>query len=515
MKRTGSIYEQQFFLDALKNGLEVFTPIGDYLPQDCIVMNSAGRTFRVQVKGTGVLIEDKRNNGGLGRYMITSASGKKVKETIDCTKVDTLAAYIEPVNAWYIIPCMDLDNAIRISLYPHNAKSKAKYERFLNNWNAFKISWIILISFWYNCHWRGVFTPQINTRECELFKRREIMADTVISEAPAESTGAEDNQAQGPMSMEDLAASFVDQVESDQQASDDEAKAEVTESSEEAEASEEDVLSQSISEEEEDTEEETEQEDEEIEEEESEEEPPKAVGKLLKQVNKLTARAKSAEENADALKAEIESLKSNSQPTEQATGQPELENVQTFEDLQKLQKEAQAAKKFALQNIGKSYVEVDGKEYSDDDIRNILTQADEYLTEKIPARQNYLQEKAQWQQDTIATHPWLNQDDESAEARKELFGGLKSQYGHILKNLPNGDFVAATLVRGIEAIKSDQKAKTAPKKKAIKPKSPPPTDGGNASPPVENANTRKQKQKEGIKRKGPLSANDLAAYLSD
>jgi hypothetical protein len=177
------------------------------------------------------------------------------------------------------------------------------------------------------------------------------MAETVISEAPAE-TGAEDNQAQGPMSMEDLAASFVDQVEQDQKASDDEAKPEQTEGSEEAEASEEeDVLSQFS--EEEDTEEETEQDDEESEEEESEEEPPKAVGKLLKQVNKLTARAKSAEETAEALKAEIQSLKSNSQPTEQATGQPELENIQTFEDLQKLQKEAQAAKKFALQNIGK------------------------------------------------------------------------------------------------------------------------------------------------------------------
>ena len=341
------------------------------------------------------------------------------------------------------------------------------------------------------------------------------MADTVISEAPAE-TGAEDNQAQGPMSMEDLAASFVDQVEQDQKASDDEAKAEQTESSEEAEASEEeDVLSQFS--EEEDTEEETEQDDEESdEEEESEEEPPKAVGKLLKQVNKLTARAKSAEETAEALKAEIQSLKSNSQPTEQATGQPELEKIQTFEDLQKLQKEAQAAKKFALQNIGKSYVEVDGKEYSDDDIRNILTQADEYLTEKIPARQNYLKEKAQWQQDTIATHPWLNQDDESAEARKELFGGLKRQYGDILNNLPNGDFVAATLVRGIEALQAEKAAKTAPKKKAVaKPKTPPPTDGGNASPPIENANIRKQKQKEAIKRKGPLSANDLAAFLSD
>ena len=339
------------------------------------------------------------------------------------------------------------------------------------------------------------------------------MAETVISEAPAESTGAE-TQAQGPMSMEDLAASFVDQVEQDQQATTDEAKAEVTESSEDAEAEvEEDVLSQSISEEEEEDTEEEEAEESEEEDESESEEPPKAVGKLLKQVNKLTARAKSAEETAELLKAEIQNLKN--QGGSQPAKQPELENIQSYEDLNKLRQEAQAAKKFALQNIGKSYVEVDGKEYSDDDIRNILTQADEYLTEKIPARENYLRQKAQWQQDTIATHSWLNEDSELAEARQELFGNLKSQYSHILDNLPNGDFVAATLVRGIEAIKADQKASTAPKKKAVKPKAPPPTDGGNVSPPVENAATRKQKQKESIKRKGPLSANDLAAYLSD
>ena len=339
------------------------------------------------------------------------------------------------------------------------------------------------------------------------------MAETVISEAPAEQSGAE-TQAQGPMSMEDLAASFVDQVEQDQEATTDEAKAEVTESSEDAEASvEEDVLSQSISEEEEEDTEEEEAEESDEEDETVEEEPPKAVGKLLKQVNKLTARAKSAEETAEALKAEIQNLKT--QGGSQPAKQPELENIQSYEDLNKLRQEAQAAKKFALQNIGKDYVEVDGKEYSDDDIRNILTQADEYLTEKIPAREKYLTEKSQWQQETISTHTWLNGEGELAEARQELFGNLKSQYSHILDNLPNGDFVAATLVRGIEAIKADQKASTAPKKKAVKPKAPPPTDGGNVSPPVENAATRKQKQKESIKRKGPLSANDLAAYLSD
>ena len=340
-----------------------------------------------------------------------------------------------------------------------------------------------------------------------------IMAETVISEAPAESTGAE-TQAQGPMSMEDLAASFVDQVEQDQQATTDEAKAEVTESSEDAGAEvEEDVLSQSISEEEEEEAEESYEEEETV-----EEEPPKAVGKLLKQVNKLTARAKSAEETAELLKAEIQNLKN--QGGSQPAKQPELENIQSFDDLNKLRQEAQAAKKFALQNIGKDYVEVDGKEYSDDDIRNILTQADEYLTEKIPARANYLQQKAQWQQDTAQSFPWLyntNDDSDYAEASRQLYKSIRNQrqYAQVLDNLPNGDFVAGVLVKGIQAIQAEKSAKAKPAKKATKPKAPPPTDGGNVSPPVENAATRKQKQKESIKRKGPLSANDLAAYLSD
>ena len=48
------------------------------------------------------------------------------------------------------------------------------------------------------------------------------------------------------------------------------------------------------------------------------------------------------------------------------------------------------------------------KNIADDDIRNILTQAEDYLTEKIPARAQYLQASAQWQQDTINTHPWIS-----------------------------------------------------------------------------------------------------------
>ena len=63
-------------------------------------MNQAGRPFKVQIKGTGGLMKEGR--GGLGRYMVTVATGSKEKDPIDCTKVDVVAAYVEPKNCWYL-----------------------------------------------------------------------------------------------------------------------------------------------------------------------------------------------------------------------------------------------------------------------------------------------------------------------------------------------------------------------------------------------------------------------------
>jgi len=137
MKRRGSLYEQTFFTEALARNLEVFTPLGDYLPQDCLVMNQAGKIFKVQIKGTKDKVFDKANKGQ-GRYMVTTASGASKKMTIDCTKVDILAAYVEAIPTWYIIPCLEINQAIRISLYAHNPKSKAKHEKYREAWDLFK-----------------------------------------------------------------------------------------------------------------------------------------------------------------------------------------------------------------------------------------------------------------------------------------------------------------------------------------------------------------------------------------
>ena len=139
MKRKGNLYEQKFFSEALNQGFEVFTPLGDYLPQDCLVMNVAGKVFKVQIKGTEAKSKDPKR-GGLGRYMVTCATGSAGKESIDCTKVDILVAYVEEENIFYIIPAIELNGVIRISLYPHNPNSKARLEQFKDNWKIFKVT---------------------------------------------------------------------------------------------------------------------------------------------------------------------------------------------------------------------------------------------------------------------------------------------------------------------------------------------------------------------------------------
>jgi hypothetical protein len=339
------------------------------------------------------------------------------------------------------------------------------------------------------------------------------MAESSMTEAPGtEETGAETETQGSITTLEELTASFVDKVEEAEAQEDSEASEESeTQPEADAETDEKDVLLQS-------TEEESEEESEEVVEEEEEDaneaesEPPKAVGKLLKQVNKLTARAKSAEENAEALKAEIDALKANPQSATEPQ-KPALEEVNTFEELESLRKEALAAKRWSLQHIGKDYVEVDGKEYSDDDIRGILTQAEDYLTEKIPERAQHLQSQAQWAKDTRATHPWI-EESEGFEKRKEIFDQIQNQYSHILGSLPNADFVAATLARGVEAIQADQAKAGKPAKKR-RAKAPPPSSIGDSSPPVQSAATRATVEKSKILERKQLSENDLAAFLAD
>ena len=138
-KRFGYIYEQEFFTKSLRQGLEVFTPLGDHLPVDCIVVNSAGKKFNVQIKGSGKASSSERKNG-CNRYKFSTTTGRSVKHPLDCTKVDVVAIYCADIDTWYLLPCMAIDGALTVAVYPHNPDSKAKHEKYRENWEIFKTS---------------------------------------------------------------------------------------------------------------------------------------------------------------------------------------------------------------------------------------------------------------------------------------------------------------------------------------------------------------------------------------
>ena len=136
-KTAGTVYEFKFFSKILELGYDLFMPAGDNLPIDCIVQNGAGKLYKVQVKGTGSENREGSRNAKSKRYKVLAATGQSSKMSIDCTKVDILAAYVEPVDTWYIIPCLEI-GAKSVWFYPHIEKSKSMTERYKEKWDLFK-----------------------------------------------------------------------------------------------------------------------------------------------------------------------------------------------------------------------------------------------------------------------------------------------------------------------------------------------------------------------------------------
>ena len=131
MKRRGSQYEAAFVTQALKRGLDILEPYGDYMPYDVMVQNADGRIQRIQVKGTNSPIKGKPG------YKILAASGNIKKVALSPEKVDVLAAYVEPEDTWYLIPVVKLNGNMSVYLNP-NTKLNGRYEVWKDAWNVFQ-----------------------------------------------------------------------------------------------------------------------------------------------------------------------------------------------------------------------------------------------------------------------------------------------------------------------------------------------------------------------------------------
>ncbi|BAQ84578.1 hypothetical protein [uncultured Mediterranean phage uvMED] len=317
------------------------------------------------------------------------------------------------------------------------------------------------------------------------------------SEASAE-TEAENTNADTNLSMEDLASSFMEKVENESNESSTETtNAETDAEVVVAEEEESEVLSQPN----------TESEEEETEE--SDETQSKGLSKALKQINRLTARAKGAEEEVQSLKEQVQSLKLNPSQEVNSQAKPALDKINSLEDLEALRKEAIAAKQWAFDHIGKDFIEIDGKEWDDSQIRSILKDSEEYLTEKIPERARYLQEKEAWKKDTAQLFPYIAEGD-GEDYEQYIQIRQAPSYKAMLDTLPNGDFIAGVITKGMMAIKAEQA-----KKPKAKVKTPPPIDTGDAlAPPVESKEVRQKKAKEKILGSGNLSVSQFAQFLT-
>ena len=130
-KRRGSQYEAAFVTQALKRGLDILEPYGDYMPYDIMVQNADGRIQRVQVKGTSSQIKNKPG------YKVIAASGNATKTPINPEEVDVLAAYVEPEDVWYLIPVVKLTGNVSVYLNPHS-KVNGRYEVWKEAWNVFQ-----------------------------------------------------------------------------------------------------------------------------------------------------------------------------------------------------------------------------------------------------------------------------------------------------------------------------------------------------------------------------------------
>ena len=97
------VAELLFTYEIYQRGFMVFESRGNGLPYD-VIIDACGKLYKVQVKSTHYLHKDHRSNhSGYAINMMRSKHQTYVKGMFDL-----LAAYVQPEDAWYIIPAKEV-----------------------------------------------------------------------------------------------------------------------------------------------------------------------------------------------------------------------------------------------------------------------------------------------------------------------------------------------------------------------------------------------------------------------
>ena len=182
---------------------------------------------------------------------------------------------------------------------------------------------------------------------------------------------------------------------------------------------------------------------------------PAAVRKLTKRVDKLTARAKSAEEQASTLQAELAAARdalTKAQPIVVQDASDPLADVTTADALES----RLAAANTVLDNVPdliaqadmEGEVEVpmgDGstRKFTKQELQERLRVARQILKAE-PARRNYLAQRENFQHEARQVYPELFQEE--SQARQMMMATLQAYPG--IAKLPNLELVIGDAIRG-------------------------------------------------------------------
>lgn len=255
---------------------------------------------------------------------------------------------------------------------------------------------------------------------------------------------------------------------------------------------------------------------------EKEEEKAPVPEKLLKRIDKLTAKRREAEERADTLETELSDLRAKldaSTPV-QITPSPSdpLADVETPDQLEERVTTAKKIRAWAIKNLeGGTVQNAAGEDvyYEPSQVREYLATADELLTEHAPKRREWIAHRSQVVPEAKAVYPQLFK---SGTPEHDMFRQTLKAFPH-LKALPNlemviGDAIEGQRLRFARAEAAQKKAASASteSKNPAKSTSAPPSPAKGAKVPAKDIETR-ERAKNIYSRASSLKSDDIAAFL--
>lgn len=135
-KLLGERAECAFLNEAIQRGFTVSKPFGDSAPYDFIVQANPfarrNRLWKVQVKSSAYA-----NNRG-GFFLRTVHLHGSVSRGFLPHEADFFAAYIVPLNVWYIIPVRVVEGRKHLRLFPGGRKRCKGWECYREAWAALR-----------------------------------------------------------------------------------------------------------------------------------------------------------------------------------------------------------------------------------------------------------------------------------------------------------------------------------------------------------------------------------------